>query len=245
MKNNMYGLTPLENQDMQLNKSYCDNSVKNTKYKLSFLTGFTLIELLIVVAIISILSAIAIPNFMTAQTRAKVADVKSALRTGMLGLEAYYVDQNNYPPMREWMAVPNRTDCYEYPMEITTPVAYITSRPTDPFNMFEGNHLAIKYHHPGIGLHNGSLTELGFWVPRAFPGDEGSDATDILYQGTVDSGTQRPAIASPVKYALWSSSPNDRSWKLFTHKPVPQRLWYDPTNGNTSLGFIVRLSDSR
>ena len=130
-------------------------------------------------------------------------------------------------------------------MEITTPIAYLTSRPTDSFNMFEGNHLAIKYHHAGFGYHNGTPTETGIYVPRAYPDDEGSDATDILYQGNVESGTQRPASASPVKYAIWSSSPNDRSWKLFAHKPVPKRMWYDPTNGTTSLGFIVRLSDSR
>ena len=59
--------------------------------------AFTLIELLIVVAIIAILAAIAVPNFLEAQVRAKVSRVQSDLRSQATGIEAYYVDHNRYP----------------------------------------------------------------------------------------------------------------------------------------------------
>ncbi len=59
--------------------------------------GFTLIELLIVVAIIAILAAIAVPNFLEAQVRSKVSRVKSDQRSLATALEAYYVDNNLYP----------------------------------------------------------------------------------------------------------------------------------------------------
>lgn len=59
--------------------------------------AFTLIELLIVVAIIAILAAIAVPNFLEAQVRAKVSRAKSDMRTIATALESYNVDTNAYP----------------------------------------------------------------------------------------------------------------------------------------------------
>jgi prepilin-type N-terminal cleavage/methylation domain-containing protein len=100
--------------------------------------GFTLIELLIVVAIIAILAAIAVPNFLEAQTRSKVARVKNDQRALQTAAEAYYVDHNEYPPNSSGPLPNGDPDpCAEIDrwMEmLSTPVAYIVdSRYPDPF----------------------------------------------------------------------------------------------------------------
>ncbi len=101
--------------------------------------GFTLIELLIVVAIIGILAAIAVPNFLNAQIRAKCARVVSDMKTLETALSMYRLDNNAYPPANK-ARVPGSGDNY-HPNEIrfyrlTTPVAFISSVPNDPFATF-------------------------------------------------------------------------------------------------------------
>ena len=58
--------------------------------------GFTLIELMIVVAIIGILAAIAIPNFLNYQCKAKQSEAKSNLGTIRTQQEAYFAEYDGY-----------------------------------------------------------------------------------------------------------------------------------------------------
>ena len=58
--------------------------------------GFTLIELLIVVVIIGILAAIAIPKFAQTKEKAYIAAMKSDLKNMVSSAEAFYADNNTY-----------------------------------------------------------------------------------------------------------------------------------------------------
>lgn len=100
--------------------------------------GFTLIELLIVVAIISILASIALPNFLEAQIRAKVARCQAELRTLTFGVEAYHLDNDSYPPHKD-----RPSDL----CVITTPIAYLSALPRDVF----------------ASAQDGNLWNAGYW----------------------------------------------------------------------------------
>ena len=66
------------------------NKIRNRK-------GFTLIELLIVVAIIGILAAIAIPQFSAYRAKAYNSAATSDLKNSKTSLESYFADNQTYP----------------------------------------------------------------------------------------------------------------------------------------------------
>lgn len=94
--------------------------------------GFTLIELLIVVAIIGILAAIAVPNYLNATVRAKVAGAQSDLKSLSAAVSMYQLDRGEYPPAPVYAGL-RAYNFAERWSRLTTPVAYIQSIPSDPF----------------------------------------------------------------------------------------------------------------
>lgn len=184
--------------------------------------GFTLIELLIVVAIVSILAAVAVPNFLEAQVRAKVSRVKSDMRSMVLALETYAVDNNGYPPHRD------QETCTEIPYPrlttITTPIAYMTRIPgPDPF-AYNGDD-----NQEPAGTTGFSWTNFHSYACRSTP-----HALLPFRNGHTwllrSRGTDSILEADGVRNKYFQQDPND-DWLRFV---------YDPTNGTVSAGEIFR-----
>lgn len=230
-------------------------------------SGFTLIELLIVVAIIAILAAIAVPNFLEAQTRSKVSRAKNDLRAITTGVEAYRVDHNSYPegtdspskmsPELVQFLGPLAPGFYALRTRggggliagvhfhtLTTPIAYITTMPTDPFSGAGKGFVPYAYR-------NAKDTKDGYVITSVGPD------FDLL----APHGRGNTNAENPLSTAADSKSPsrigdiNERAVIHFiegtgdyTAEQRPnldlflEDLTYDPTNGIISEGDLYRKS---
>jgi len=180
-------------------------------------SAFTLIELLIVVAIIGILAAIAVPNFMNAQLKAKVARAESDMRSIATALEMYQLDNNGYPMARSnpitgetgQIKLSNRL------IPLTTPISFMSSIPVDPF-----------------------FSDLREAEPDFF------DTYDYFdnWSGTEIDGGQPGAGTRGFSWRLASAGPDGvMCWGgLGCNKNGSTGIDFDPTNGLVSDGDIVK-----
>lgn len=200
--------------------------------------AFTLIELLIVVAIIAILAAIAVPNFLEAQVRSKVSRAKADMRTLATATEAYAVDYNKYPiPSDEdggqiFALTSPKPDWPETRVStlITTPIAYITSRLNEPFG--------------GQGAENPQFhfasVEYIEWVETVGGHRQLSHEAEEFYE-YLEELTGRDL--QTVRYFMLSHGPDlDHDFHGHDHSRDEEEgepALYDPTNGTISNGDIL------
>jgi prepilin-type N-terminal cleavage/methylation domain-containing protein len=207
--------------------------------------GFTLIELLIVVAIIAIVAAIAVPNLLEAQTRAKVSRALADMRTLTTALEAYAADWNLYPPCNSFGIAGNRTpvvtEDYLYLELLSSPVAY-TSRAflPDPFDPdMRIGQIALHEDLPALPGVDADLPASAQW--RAFTYTSWNSGGR-----TTAAGDGFDIESSPRSWLLQSSGPDRHYFNVggildsFTADET-QDVLYDATNGTVSYGAIFTV----
>jgi len=210
--------------------------------------GFSIIEVLVCVALIGLLTAVAIPNFVRVQTQATVAQAKADLAGLKSGLEAYKVD------LGEYILATGSNSClvpfgdyrngFQPTFErLTTPVMYV--RDTVQFR--------------DAFLPTGLYTGVSFNTLERPP--EGSIPAESLKhyyyhaRNIKDSAVWDQPEADEVKtvwYILESSGPDQNHHMMYqilnqmTHDTSINRArvamaFYDPTNGTMSRGSIWEL----
>lgn len=184
--------------------------------------GFTLIELLIVVAIIGILAAIAVPNFLNAQMKAKIANAVSDMRTVGTALEMYRLDNNIYVLWRDQSGT-NINPVNRRLIPLTTPISYLSSVPQDPFvfgppgaRADESQHVAyvtydyIEAYSQSIhgNLPLGAAFRCSEWRINGY----GPDGTNNVGAITFDASNGLTSRGDLIRTGPRASYPCDDSW---------------------------------
>jgi prepilin-type N-terminal cleavage/methylation domain-containing protein len=201
--------------------------------------GFTLIELLIVVAIIAILAAIAVPNFLEAQMRAKVARSKANHHAYMTAIGAYRIDSNSaLPPGPQYGEWSHWIWRYGFQWALTSPVPYMSTALEDPLwelsNAF-GQAYFYEYHLLDNNIAKAVLTKGTQGLTARVPGMW----TKVAY-GSVDKpvwtawreGMFKKWNHDNANYAILGRGPGGLLYYTYT-------ILYDPTNGTISPGEII------
>ncbi len=186
--------------------------------------GFTLIELLIVVAIIAILAAIAVPNFLEAQTRAKVSKAKADMRSMSTAIESYYVDYNNYVRSTYQEGAADVVAQYSswsgttagnivdggFFQDLSTPVAYIANAyMEDPFSEVPTQDKRRYFRYTAIGKNaiTGFSTSATKMVDSAGDPVLDDEGNQIVYKHGVAHDSSQSQIHA---WVLWSLGPDSK-----------------------------------
>ncbi|RJP26603.1 MAG: prepilin-type N-terminal cleavage/methylation domain-containing protein [Candidatus Omnitrophota bacterium] len=176
-------------------------------------SAFTLIELLIVVAIIGVLAAIAVPNFLNARVRAMIAKVEGEFQTMATALEMYKIDRGKYPPFVDPSGV-NINPVNRRLIPLTTPVAYLASVPQDPF-------LETRYGERVVtNQHEAYVTY------------------DYVDAWTIIHNAKRAVVGASLRCCEWQISSAGPDYDAETYGTAPT---WNATNGLTSRGDMLKL----
>lgn len=194
--------------------------------------AFTLIELMVVVAIISVLASIAVPNFQDAQVRSKVSRTVADMRSLTTAIETYRIDENEYPYRRhteeaEAYPVPERWTRLQQLKAITTPIAYMTFLPRDVFeqNIPAPNNV-IDFYDPRQTAWMLNWNKGFFEEYYVSPDDAGWILVSVGPDGYLGDQT-----FGGRSNGGWPVAPTELLYSTYF---VP----YDPTNGTVSTGNI-------